>query len=660
MSTPLSRPASESLYAPHANHSVRPALFVSGLDSATDSFWAGLANQVEKTEAAGPWMDSMATHSSDGCATWSLGAGYRDGEVEINLNTSASWAGSASLHNTAAADAAVDAHDHDESILGSMIAQTPVVEPSQAEDAAVEAAALQPLRVPSPPGDDSSQAAGSSSKPQVEAEIQHNDAAIEQAGVDTETEGGDRVTSPTSDMGDQPRETTPTASGCQRSHHSTLFKMNTNQQAGNTSAPNDIWDGLELNQTDCSRPPVVNMAVLDQAAESNNVANCETDESNTMDGDNGHDVEIVDDDRGSPSRVSAGTLDDTTLVGDNSPTPGPSTLGQPEGPSMLKLFRMLQRDGDQDALPVPSEATGAPAERLRLPELDTEVQYDGESGEDVEMARDEYCSASCLSQAGEGYSVSHDPAAQVDDAETEAHVASPTPGPSGTSSNSYTSHSAAAQEPDASPTPGPSSTSDAEFWERVSTPKVNKTKEYEVLFALDDEELLAVVPYGNGFCRRPLLERASATTLYKLATKTGWSAIKTGKRVTVDHMVRLRGDAVRDADMLAPRMVGGTAEGNALATIRAIVLSRLDTLIAARTGQAARLLAADAQDPNDEKVMTALRRAVHDNDWISCVWCGEQRCALKDKGYVGEHLKYSEHELQPHRTRYNCPVFAGY
>ncbi|EJD50346.1 hypothetical protein AURDEDRAFT_112084 [Auricularia subglabra TFB-10046 SS5] len=262
------------------------------------------------------------------------------------------------------------------------------------------------------------------------------------------------------------------------------------------------------------------------------------------------------------------------------------------------------------------------------------------------MVQDEGRLASCLSQADEECSISHDPAAEVDDAETQAHVASATPGPSGTSSNSYTSHSAAAQEPDARP--------DAEFWERVSTPKVNKTKEYKVLVALDDEDLLAVVPYGNGFCRRPLLERASATTLYKLATKTGWSAIKTGKRVTVDHMVRLRGDAVRDADMLAPRMVGGTAEGNALATIRAIVLGRLDTLIAARMDKPAPLLSAGAQDPKDEKVMTALRRPVHNNDWISCVWCGQKREAREDKNYVREHL-----EKVGKIDHYCCPFFRA-
>ncbi|EJD37207.1 hypothetical protein AURDEDRAFT_129603 [Auricularia subglabra TFB-10046 SS5] len=56
--------------------------------------------------------------------------------------------------------------------------------------------------------------------------------------------------------------------------------------------------------------------------------------------------------------------------------------------SMLTLFQMLRSDGDHDVLPGPSEAIDAPAERLRLPELDTEVQYevaaDAESGDDVE------------------------------------------------------------------------------------------------------------------------------------------------------------------------------------------------------------------------------------------------------------------------------------
>ncbi|EJD37216.1 hypothetical protein AURDEDRAFT_116909 [Auricularia subglabra TFB-10046 SS5] len=329
---------------------------------------------------------------------------------------------------------------------------------------------------------------------------------------------------------------------------------------------------------------------------------------------------------------------------------------------------MAQYDGGQEAAPGPSGAAGTPtAERLTLLGSDAEAQQEvaagGESGEDVEvrravasaqlgmlrrfqMVQDEGRLASCLSQAHEECSISHDPAAEVDDAETQAHVASATPGPSGSSSNSYTSHSAAAQEPDARP--------DAEFWERVSTPKVNKTKEYKVLVALDDEDLLAVVPYGNGFCRRPLLERASATTLYKLTTKTAWSKIETGRRVTVEHMERLRGDAARDADMLELRMASDTAEGIAVRRIRLIVLGRLDTLIAAHKGQVAPQLPADAQYPQDEKVMTALRRPVHNNDWISCVWCGQKREAREDKNYVREHL-----EKVGKIDHYCCPFFRA-
>ncbi|EJD37197.1 hypothetical protein AURDEDRAFT_154413 [Auricularia subglabra TFB-10046 SS5] len=217
------------------------------------------------TLTAGPWMDSMATHSSNGCATWRMGDGNHDGEVGMELNTSASWAGSASLDNMADTIPAVNTrNNNDESVPWSMATQVPAAGPSQAEDAAAEASLPEvstsrldvvqrkltehQLRVPSPRGDGSSQIPERSEKPQVEADVQQTNEAGEQA---SETE--------------------------------------------------------------------------------NNPVTWANDSTDDQPGDTDTDVPMADD-CGSPSWVSAGTLDDTTLVGDDSSTPGPSTLGRPEGP----------------------------------------------------------------------------------------------------------------------------------------------------------------------------------------------------------------------------------------------------------------------------------------------------------------------------------------
>ncbi|EJD37202.1 hypothetical protein AURDEDRAFT_154417 [Auricularia subglabra TFB-10046 SS5] len=297
------------------------------------------------------------------------------------------------------------------------------------------------------------------------------------------------------------------------------------------------------------------MAVLDQAAESNDVANCETDESVTIDGDNDHDVEVwyspangqlkllngfqmVDDDCDSPSRVSAGTLDDTTLVCDDSPTPGPSTLGQPEGPDSTAT----------------AQATFEVVEAM-----------------------------------------------------------------------SWT----------------------------------DKIAEFRRLAAMDDASLVAMKAYGNS---TPVLQRATRMQLFQLALNAGWTkqVEKPTERgeLKAHHLEALRAEVEADAHELEARMLPGTPAGDALPIIKAIVFGKLDKEIAERTGGDAPQLPEAATRRYAPQELSEFQRKVRRGDRINCVWCGEQRCALQDKGYVAGHLKYTENTLEPNKTRYNCPAFA--
>ncbi|EJD37215.1 hypothetical protein AURDEDRAFT_129608 [Auricularia subglabra TFB-10046 SS5] len=178
--------------------------------------------------------------------------------------------------------------------------------------------------------------------------------------------------------------------------------------------------------------------------------------------------------------------------------------------------------------------------------------------------------------------------------------------------------------------------------------------------AAEDADILAVrmlpgTQEGNSlvmaadFVRNRINKRLAERT--GLIAENDWDAMADAPLM---DLLRMRGEVVDQADLLALHMLPDTTGSDSLVIGRACVLARIDMWLAERTGQPLPPLAAVVQNADVEK----MERDLRERDWEPCVFCGEKQFSRREEGHVRRHLADSPGPTEA-RHNYNCPSFRA-